>query len=227
MGLALDYLPLIHPYPIEELPPAPMTIAMAAHEGRSLPPRCKVNGPLELAEIMAVCHTDNAMPNSLHDALKKSNEYKLCKKSMPALGAVKNINVYRNQYSKHNAIEVNNEILKHGKLLTPGQVLFHGGMWQDGKRTPMLGQTITLPSLLSTSLCPQVAAVHASYHDVHGFLWLITVESSIKTPAFVFNDDGRQNLSHEREVLFACGAEVTCTSIRAGKNRTILEVSLR
>lgn len=220
-----NFLPLIDVYPIVENQPSQMEITLSQHQGIPLQPRKKVNNSFELAIEMANCCADNSLPRVLHSALSKSEAYKKSKKAMPNLSHVKNISTYRKKYPHYDKNGVNQEIHQYGKLLTPNQVIFHGGEWGNG--CPCVGQSITLNNPFSTSICPQVAAIHANYHNGKGFLWVITIENQIRTPVFVFNDHSRQKLSHEREILFASGAVVTCNRILPTSKITILEVSLR
>lgn len=225
-------LPLINVYPIQERNPNQIEIIVAKYEGRVIPPRIQCNTPLEFAEIIARdYHTDNelaiSLAGSLHEALGASCAYKKCKASMPKISQCSHIHNYRNQHPHYDFNKVNNEVIQHGKLLSPNQVLFRGGIWLSNSGIPILNKSFKLTNLLSTSLCPQVAAVHANCHGSDGFLWVITIDKLIETPAFVFNNDKRQKLGHELEVLFAAGATVICTSIKPSANLTVLEVTLR
>jgi hypothetical protein len=199
---------------------------LAQHLGKPLRERRTVTSARELAELVAVSPND-ALPAAFHDALDASPTYRQCTQSMPNLGSVPKLHAYRNKFPHYDANGVDAEIKQHGKLPAIGQVLFHGGIWPGQDGTPVIGEDLTLCGFLSTSFCPQVAAIHAGYHGAEGYLWMITIDAGIVTPAFFFSSDRRQKLAHEREVLFARGARVTCTDVRPTAGLTIVEVQIR
>lgn len=198
---------------------------MAQLEGRILPQPPIAHTAVDLALRMADEPAANDLPNSLHEALKTSHAYKVWKTTMPSLAQVPALHRYRNEHPHYDASALYSEIVAHGKPLPPGQLLFHGGVWPCPEPIGV-GQVLTTDRVLSTSLCPQVAALHATYH-AGGALWLIQISpSGASKPAFVFNSDRRQRLNHEHEVVIAPGATLTCTSVCRRNRMLAIEVQL-
>jgi hypothetical protein len=112
---------------------------------------------------MASDHNDNAFPNALEQAINQTKEYQIWKRSMSPLKDVPEIQKYKNNYKKSDKNQVSQQIGKSGALIPRGQVLFHGGTWYGPNPSPRLGDQCILDGPLSTTLSPQVAAVHAFY----------------------------------------------------------------
>ena len=215
---------LINPFPISQKPYSSNEIQLADFSGENLPDLIQANAPLELVEILTEEISDHRLSSVFHEFLNNSKEYQDAKTLMPYLKDVPNIKDYRDKNLGFNSAIVDEEIRKCGVILTTGQVLYHGGIWPRCNHAPNSGDKFELTRIFSTTLCPQVAAVHACNHKPH-CIWIITVDASPKTPVFVFNNKG-QNLGHEAEVLFSTGATVTCESIKERNNFTIIEATI-
>lgn len=217
-------LSVIDPYPIVGRSYAPIELATAKSQNRVLPPPPIAANGMELARNLADQPADNDLPMSLHTALQSSVAYKEWKAAMPPLYQVPALHRYRNEYPHYDSSAVTLEIHAHGLPIPMGQLLFHGGVWPFSSM--QVGQTFTTNEVFSASLCPQVAAIHGTYH-ADGALWAIKVsQRGGSQPAFVFNNDRRQKLSHEHEVLFGPGITLTCTGVSHGQRMRLIEVNL-
>ncbi|NRB80241.1 MAG: hypothetical protein HRU38_16490 [Saccharospirillaceae bacterium] len=213
-------LPLIDVFPIKEREPTLRELLFV--DGRTA--RLEANNPLDFCLKQAKEYQDNRLPNALEMALNNSSSYNHAKSLMPNISDVSPIYIYRNDFKVHDGTLVNHELNLHGKMLSPGQVLFHGGDWPLNNGVPIAGGCFQLNKVLSTSLSPQVATTHALYHP-SGWLWIINVLDSSNTKAFVFNNVG-ENLAHELEVLLTFGGTITCTSTHVTGGINILEATL-
>ena len=220
----MKLLPHINPFPISQRPYSQRDIQIAEFNGEKLPMPLQATDPVDLVETLTNDIADNRLPNALHDFLGQSKEYNEWKKSMPFLKDVPNIHKYKNVHLNYDQVKVDGEIRSCGAFLPEGQVLYHGGTWPETDFLPNSGEQYELTRPFSTTLCPQVAAVHACHHKPK-CIWVIKVESATRTPVFVFNNKA-QNLSHETEVLFASGAIITCIATKASRNFYMIEVTI-
>jgi hypothetical protein len=115
------------------------------------------------------------------------------------------IATYQKKLAEANLPFVSIEIDQFGDLLSPGQCLFHGGLWPGGT-------TFKTIRPLSTTFCPQVALSNAlwngkAYNSGRIDLFVLRATNPT-TKVFVFKQKGT-NLGHEKEVLFAGGAQLT------------------
>jgi hypothetical protein len=210
----------INPYPVQE------RLIYAPWDTEEIIDKIKRNlrttfTPDELARLMSHSHGDNALPNALHKNLESNTPYKTAKQLSPYLKDVPEISRYRNSYKTHNPAEVISEILNAGVYLPAGQIVFHGGPWPGSTSLPPVGTVFATSQPLSTTLCPQVAAVHSLY-EPRGFIWKITL--STNTPCFVFNNKNRV-LGHEFEILLP-PINISCIGVEnTGTNIPILHVS--
>ncbi len=161
----------------------------------------------EAANHICTVGPDNGLSNRINGALEDKNCYSSWERAMPSK-TPENLKIYKNNYQAHNPTLVDCEINSYGSFLSPGQELFHGGLWPPGN-----SQVTTRP--LSTTFCPTVAFQNALYkgkaYDANRIdLMVLTVKSSV-TNAFAYK---RKNMSlgHENEVLFASGAHLTLIS---------------
>lgn len=156
------------------------------------------------ADYMAELAVDIGLGNFIRDALTKSPVYKQWQQAMPSKTPAA-ISGYQKTYPLCDFSAVTNEINQYGSPLSPGQCLFHGGLW------PGCSSLVTTRPL-STSLCPQVALRNAE-HKAKAYdagqldLWVLRAINP-KTKAFAFKLKGT-NLGHESEVLLASGAQLT------------------
>ncbi len=218
-------LPLVSVYPISESPPTAMQIALAQHTGEAFRTLEVANTALEFAEITAREFSVTGLQMCLDSNLRDSPEYKACKLAMPPLSSVPNLKKYRTEYPNFDLIGVDSEVRKFGRLLQPGQVIFHGGVWPVNSGRCGVGQKFTLTKPLSTTLCAGVAGAHANTHNPRQ-LWVITVSPATNTPAFVFSNNSNQSLAHELEFLLASGTTIECTAERRLEHFQIIEVSI-
>jgi hypothetical protein len=213
---------VVDPFPIRAAPYAQITEVLAELQGRQLsrPPKC--DSFIELARLLADGSKSDALSIALREALENHEPYIDWKRRMPFLKDVPELRRYRNQHGKHDPMLVYQAIDQHGLTLPEGQMLFHGGQWP--RRPAIVGQTYHTIDVLSTSLCPDVASVHAR---PDGELWALRVgQGGSKARAFVFNSRGNQNLKHEYEVVLAPGATLRCTGIEHGKKLCLIELDL-
>ena len=217
---------LVDPYPIAGRSYTPMELAMAKLQNRVLPPPPVAINAMELARKLTDEPANNDLPMSLHDALRMSGPYKDWKAAMPPLYQVPALHRYRNEYPHYDASAVALDIQTHGRPIPMGQLLFHGGVWPPFLGPVQVDQSFTTNEVFSASLCPQVAAIHGTYHP-DGALWAIKVgRTGGSKPAFVFNSDRRQRLGHEYEVVFGPGITLTCTAVSDGQRLRLIEVEL-
>ena len=155
------------------------------------------------AEYMAKIVVDNGLGNHIQAALSKSDAYKSWQSVMPSK-TTPEIARYQKDYQKSDFSAVSKEIDQNGSLLSHGQCLFHGGLWQGGSN-------LVTARPLSTSLCPQVALRNAEYkakaYDADRLDLFVLRVTNPTTKAFVFKRKGTK-LGHESEVLLASGAHL-------------------
>lgn len=168
--------------------------------------------PLQAAKYMANEGADQALGNHIDRELANSAEYALWRRAMPSAtpGGISN---YQKNYPHYDVKQVNNDINTIGVTLPFGQQLFHGGLWPGGN-------SFTTNRPLSTTFCPQVAMRELEYkgkaYDAGRMDLFVLRVASPMTNVFVFRNKGT-NLGHEKEVLFAAGANLTlqnCMLIR-------------
>lgn len=218
-------LPLIDPYPLSGSPHPPIRVALAQYQGEVLPPIPVATSAFGLAQLMADDPDENSLPRSLQKALNNSLAYKQWKASMPPISQVPTLRRYRKGDLNFESSTAAAEIYNFGRQLPPEQVIFHGGIWPFPNGV-QVGQVLITDRLLSTSLSPQVAAVHATYHT-GGALWAIQVTKEGKsTPAFIYKNDRRNKHGHEYEVLLPPGVTLTCTKLHDQKRMQLIEMRL-
>lgn len=156
------------------------------------------------ADYMARVGVDNGLSNHIQTALSESPAYKTWQNAMPSSTPAE-ISRYQKDYQKSDCSTVSSEIEQNGSTLSPGQCLFHGGLWPGGS-------SFATPRPLSTSLCPQVALRNAEYtgkaYDAGRLDLFVLRATNSTTKAFVFKRKGTK-LGHESEVLLASGARLT------------------
>ena len=158
-------------------------------------PRC-ISSVEGLLRLTVEFYGLNIVESYVNDWLKNDATISLWRKSMPSVVPHE---LAKYQSGNFNPYIVDSEIKTIGAVLTPGQVLFHGGNLPEG----------ILPRQLSTTFCPNVAiseALHKGKADAIGQvnIYVITVNAS-NTCVYVYNQS-KGKLSHEKEVLFASGA---------------------
>lgn len=163
-----------------------------------------VTNAFEAAMYMATVGVDNRLVSHINEALDHDHSYKQWRLAMPKR-TPPGLKKYKSSYPNYDADQVNKEINEFGHYLSPGQVLFHAGVWPGGS-------SLVTDRPLSTSFCPQVAlknaenkgkALGAGRID----LFVIRVAGSA-TKAFAYKRKGMA-LGHENEVVFAAGASLS------------------
>lgn len=152
---------------------------------------------------------ENHVTDSLEDA---ASMYFTAQSKMPKQTPSELINYQSSYGSSTNMTAVNSEILNHGKLLSNGQTLFHGGGILNNIQ---LGSSVTITKPFSTSFCPMKALANGEwrgkyYDENEANIIVITVNNAV-TKSFLF-DIQEFDKGHEKEVLFAAGAILTLIS---------------
>lgn len=164
----------------------------------------RISNALEAADYMARVAHDNGFSNHIQTALSNSQAYKAWQSAMPSITPAE-ISRYQKDFQRSDLSAVSREIDQNGSTLSPGQCLFHGGLWPGGR-------CLITQRPLSTSLCPQVALRNADYkakaYDAGRIDLFVLRANNPKTKAFVFKRKGTK-LGHESEVLLASGAILT------------------
>lgn len=147
---------------------------------------------------------DNGLENHIDTALATSTKFRALRDSMP-LDEPEALSAYQSEYPNHDEARADEAIKTHGVEMTEGQILFHGGLWASEN------PAIITSRPFSTSFCPQVALRNAefrgkAYDDDRVDLMVVRVTQP-KTKAYVFGRESDHG--HEKEVVFASGAQVT------------------
>ncbi|MDW1675183.1 MULTISPECIES: hypothetical protein [unclassified Vibrio] len=217
--------PLINVFPVIEKEPSQRDLLLAKHCGESLSPRKIANNEDTLIEDVANAHSSSVLGIAYSTALDSSSDYQASKGMMPQSSEIPHLDVYRNNFSNHIAQSCFDEIEKYGGYLSKGQILFHGGQWPVSNVNGVVGTNFETDRVLSTSLCPKVATVHACYHEPH-VIWVMKVVTDIQTKAVIFNDDSSEEMGHEREVAFNKGLKLKCIGERKIHVFTVLSVEV-
>lgn len=167
----------------------------------------RIDTHVEAVKHILDVQVDNVLESHIDNALKNNKKLKTWEKTLPSK-TPKSLVKYQKEYSKEkNNKEVDQNINQHGGLLSDGQILFHGGTFE---KTTLDQFTTSKP--LSTTFCPQIALRNAefggkAYDENEINIYVLTVKNS-KTNVFKFKQNGT-NFGHEKEVLFAAGADIT------------------
>ena len=164
-----------------------------------------VEDALSAANYVAKGVLDGGFESHISDVLQASGDLKQWRKAMPSR-TPKPLSVFQRQYGRHDIQAVCQELQLHGQTLSPGQCLFHGGLWWGNGPTS---------APLSTSFSPQVAFKNAEWkgkaYDAGRIDLMVLRISSPNVKAFAFKHRGTRN-GHEKEVLLRPGLTLTCTS---------------
>tara|TARA_R100000935_G_scaffold26906_1_gene47029 strand:- start:3888 stop:4598 length:711 start_codon:yes stop_codon:yes gene_type:complete len=164
-----------------------------------------INDPVSAARYVANGAPDSGLDNHISNMLRASAGLKQWRRAMPSR-TPKPLSVFQRKYVEHDIQAVTKEIQQHGRLLSPGQRLFHGGLWWgDGPTSKPL----------STSFSPQVAFKNAEWkgkaYDAGRIDLMVLKVASPNVKAFAFKHKGTSN-GHEKEVLLLPGLTLTCRS---------------
>lgn len=167
----------------------------------------RVTTALEAAHHVGRVGADNGLGNHINYALDNDSNYAVWRRAMPS-ATPPGLKKYKSNYPAYDDAQVNIEIDAHGAFLSPGQALFHAGMWPGGN-------SLLTDRPLSTSFCPQVALRNAEHkgkaYDADRIdLFVLRVATSA-TKVFAYKRKGL-GLGHENEVLFAAAARLSLIS---------------
>lgn len=161
----------------------------------------------DAATYMAKVGADNGLENFIDGALDNSVAYKSWGQAMPSKTPGE-LSRYQKSYPHCDFAQVSAEIEAVGHVLSEGQCLFHAGLWPGGNR-------VVTDRPLSTSFCPQVALRNADHkgkgYDAGRIDLLVLRATTPRTKVFSYKRKGT-NLGHEKEAVFAAGAEMSLRS---------------
>lgn len=168
---------------------------------------------LDAAEHLADVGAEPGLAHHIENELYGKGIYASWRKAMPS-ATPSSISTYQKSYPYYDVNQVNSDINAIGVTLQPGQELFHGGVWPGGN-------SLTTTRPLSTTFCPQVAmqelAHNGKAYDAGRIDLFVLRVVAPRTNVFVFRSKGT-NLGHEKEVLFASGANLTLRSCKLIRN---------
>ncbi|WP_177208198.1 hypothetical protein [Pseudoalteromonas denitrificans] len=220
----MNYLPLVNvfenPYELWEERDQTleeMKLSGNFHERVKVKLEAKLFNHVDAAKHMIVKVVDNQLERFIKDYLNQSPCYKKMRSAMPSR-TPKSLSDYQRRFQSTTFDQVTTDINTHGKLLSDGQCLFHGGFFPI-----KTGESFTTTRPFSTSFCPQIALRNAEWagkaYDA-GEVNLIVVRTvNSQTKTFCFRVNGTDK-GHEAEILFAAGAKITLRSkvkIKNGK----------
>jgi len=163
----------------------------------------RVTTPLEAANYIANVGADGGLGNHINSVLDSDANYATWRRSMPSSTPIE-LSKYKKQYPHCNFDQVSDEINSVGLPISPGQFLFHAGIWPGG-------QFLSTDRPLSTSFCPQVALRNAEHkgkaYDANRIDLFVVRATASSTKAFAYKRK-RIHLGHENEVVFASGANL-------------------
>lgn len=169
----------------------------------------KIDTSYKAAEYIAEVGADNRMENFIDSALSTNKNYKIMKQMMPS-ETPKELFNYQKKYPLYNDYQLNKDINEINTILSDEQVLFHGGKWIDDMQIKLI---TTKP--FSTTFSPLVALNEALHRgkaiDANGIDLFVVKVKNPQTPVFVYKNNGTL-LEHEKEVLFATGAQLKLIS---------------
>lgn len=166
-----------------------------------------IHDAYQAAVHMANVCTDGALSNFIPGALATNPSYQLWRQAMP-LTTPPALSHYQVEYPECDFAAATAEIDRVGRLLSPGQRLFHGGLWSGANV-----MSTTRP--FSTSLCPEVALRNAEHkskaYDAGSIDLMVLTVAQPKTKVFVYRRED-SDLGHELEVLFSANASLNLRS---------------
>ncbi|MGN5012479.1 hypothetical protein [Aeromonas veronii] len=138
--------------------------------------------------------------------LNNSSEFSKMRRMMPSI-TDKILSDFQNSFQSTSFDKVSEIVDRDGKILSEGQILYHGGFY-NGK----VDETFVTTRPLSTSFSPHMACQNAEWrgkaYDVGALHLIILRVVTPQTNAFCFKINGT-NKGHEKEVLFSKGAKLT------------------
>ncbi|QIH09766.1 MULTISPECIES: hypothetical protein [unclassified Pseudomonas] len=209
----MNHLPLIDLYPISDDPPSPREVSLyqaALQNGwptRPLREQQTVSDARELVIHTLHNYSLSGIISELRRQLNAHPHLRQAKSEMPYLKDSEPLRQYQKGLDKFPLATLNDEVRRHGKLLAPRQVLFHGGSCG-----PADVRSFVTNRPLSTSLCPQIAAWHA-YNDQlpntnpTPAIWILNAPYGNKK-AVIYRKGGA-GMENEQEVLIESGATIS------------------
>ncbi|ELO6156186.1 hypothetical protein QVL04_005187 [Escherichia coli] len=161
-----------------------------------------INNHFDAAEHILKAVMDIPLQNHIDTYLRSSKPFKTWLTQMPSR-TPKPLSDYKNKYPNYNQNQVDEAINSIGVQPPEEQILFHGGLFDDFGDYPT-------NKPLSASFCPQVALRNVehfgkAYDRGQIDIFVLKVKSP-STNVFIYNP--RNKLGHEKEVLFASGANL-------------------
>jgi len=168
----------------------------------------RVANAFEAAAYMAKVDMDNGLEFSIDRYLDGDPAYAEWTDAMPS-PTPPALERYQEEYPECDFAAANQDVRDCGDVLSEGQFLFHAGRWPDGV------DSFVTDRPLSTTFCPQVAMRNmdhkAKAHDAGQIDLLVLRAHQPRTLVFAF-ERRETMMGHEKEVLFATGAELTFRS---------------
>lgn len=184
-----------------------MALGLSVCEAMNIPDEliATVTNAVEAASYMLKVGRDNGLEWHIDEVLDQSSEYAELRKSMPRTDPTALI-TYRNSFTQKSLAPADAAIKKYGITLAEGQILFHGGFWNEA-----IDKTITTSRPFSTSFCPQVALRNAEWkgkaYDAGAVNLMVVRVTEPNTKAYILSMDDEKG--NEKEVVFASGAKIT------------------
>ncbi|WP_207286024.1 hypothetical protein [Pseudomonas sp. FW300-N2A2] len=188
------------------------------HGCRASPPDkfVKEINSARLAALHVAEALDNRLEDHIHSVLNDNPALAGIRRLMPN-STPPALARYQSDYPKYDPLEVDREIRAHGVILGEGQFLFHGGCW------PTERDVFVTDRPFSTSFCPQIALGNASWsgkaYDVGHIDLMVVRVTGAETEAYLYGPDG--DLGHEKEVVFAEGAELRILSRKLAGSKMV------
>ncbi|BBP81171.1 hypothetical protein PHLH8_08130 [Pseudomonas sp. Pc102] len=220
-------LALLNPYPLHDGVVSQHDLAIHAMAvaqgwpGISLRQTNHARSPWEFARFAAESGgANNGFTMELERFLRSSSVYKTWRDAMPPLYRSPAINHYRDHRIKSTLLEE----LGILPTLSPGQYLFHGGMWPGSL---FAGSKIWVDRPFSTTLSANPAVVHAAKDQGFGkgHVWVIEIGPSFNKPVYAYNLSQRR-YKQEFEVLISPGFSAECLGFEDCGNYTLISVLL-
>ncbi|MDR6234049.1 hypothetical protein [Pseudomonas oryzihabitans] len=163
-----------------------------------------VSTPFEAASYILRHHSDNGLERHIERSLDADTEYQKMLNLMPQKDPDA-LRSYQGRFSESDWASADVSINAHGIEMAEGQYLFHGGHWISDFKTLVTSRPF------STSFCPNVALKNAEWrgkaYDAGRVDLMIISVTQPKIKAYAYSREGEHG--HEKEVVFASGAQLT------------------
>ena len=166
----------------------------------------QINNPYGAANYTLLNRGCTRLDRLIDDQLNNSAAYKQMRRMMPSQ-TPRVLSDFQNKFQSSQFGMVSDSVDAVGKTLADGQILFHGGFWPG-----VVGQKVASSRPLSASFSPHMACQNAEWggkaYDAGELHLMILRAVDPKTNVFCFRIRGTSK-GHEKEVLFASGADIT------------------